>query len=120
MTAEKPFRAMCENVMAALQVLRDKFGGSEWGAYEKDESFKSAMGCLSGFQRSVPFSSVKEKATNLLYLMVKNHSFSGDNKRILVPLVLGNNQILYRLDDSRLLDSNTLVVKGYFILKSYF
>lgn len=46
MTAEKPFRAMCENVMAALQVLRDKFGGSEWGAYEKDESFKNTMDAI--------------------------------------------------------------------------
>ena len=35
-TAEEPFRATYENAMAALQVLRDKFGGSDLFAREKD------------------------------------------------------------------------------------
>ncbi len=33
-TAEEPFHATYENAMAALQVLRDKFGGSELLAHE--------------------------------------------------------------------------------------
>ena len=45
-TAEEPFHATYENAMAALQVLRDKFGGSELFAHEKDESFKSTMGAI--------------------------------------------------------------------------
>lgn len=35
-TAEEPFRATYENAMEALQVLRDKFGGSALFACEKD------------------------------------------------------------------------------------
>ena len=45
-TAEEPFHATYENAMAALQVLREKFGGSELFAHEKDESFKSTMGAI--------------------------------------------------------------------------
>ena len=45
-TSEEPFRATYENAMAALQVLRDKFGGSALFAREKDESFKSTMGAI--------------------------------------------------------------------------
>ena len=45
-TAEEPFRATYENAMEALQVLRDKFGGSALFAHEKDESFKSTMGAI--------------------------------------------------------------------------
>lgn len=32
--------------MEALQVLRDKFGGSELFAHEKDGSFRSTMGAI--------------------------------------------------------------------------
>ena len=45
-TPEEPFHATYENAMEALQVLRDKFGGSELFAHEKDESFKSTMGAI--------------------------------------------------------------------------
>ena len=99
-TAEEPFHATYENAMAALQVLREKFGGSELFAHEKDESFKS---------------------TNLLYLTVKNHSFSDGNKRIAAFLFLWfleNNRILYRADGSRLLDNNTLVALTLMIAES--
>lgn len=45
-TTEEPFHATYENAMEALQVLRDKFGGNELFAHEKDESFKSTMGAI--------------------------------------------------------------------------
>lgn len=112
-TSEEPFRATYENAMAALQVLRDKFGGSALFAREKDESFKSTMGAIyQTFGGRDLYPSVEEKAANLLYLTVKNHSFSDGNKRIAAFLFLWfleNNRILYRPDGSRLLDNNTLV-----------
>ena len=68
-TAEEPFRATYENAMAALQVLRDKFGGSALFAREKDESFKSTMGAIyQTFGGRDLYPSVEEKAANLLYL----------------------------------------------------
>ncbi len=68
-TAEEPFHATYENAMEALQVLRDKFGGSELFAHEKDESFKSTMGAIyQTFGGRDLYPSVEEKAANLLYL----------------------------------------------------
>ena len=121
-TAEEPFRATYENAMAALQVLRDKFGGSALFAREKDESFKSTMGAIyQTFGGRDLYPSVEEKAANLLYLTVKNHSFSDGNKRIAAFLFLWfleNNRILYRPDGSRLLDNNTLVALTLMIAES--
>ena len=121
-TSEEPFRATYENAMAALQVLRDKFGGSALFAREKDESFKSTMGAISQtFGGRDLYPSVEEKAANLLYLTVKNHSFSDGNKRIAAFLFLWfleNNRILYRPDGSRLLDNNTLVALTLMIAES--
>lgn len=121
-TTEELFRATYENAMAALQVLRDKFGGSELFAHEKDESFKSTMGAIyQTFGGRDLYPSVEEKAANLLYLTVKNHSFSDGNKRIAAFLFLWfleNNRILYRADGSRLLDNNTLVALTLMIAES--
>ena len=121
-TAEEPFHATYENAMEALQVLRDKFGGSELFAHEKDESFKSTMGAIyQTFGGLDLYPSVEEKAANLLYLTVKNHSFSDGNKRIAAFLFLWfleNNRILYRADGSRLLDNNTLVALTLMIAES--
>ena len=121
-TAEEPFRATYENAMTALQVLRDKFGGSALFAREKDESFKSTMGAIyQTFGGRDLYPSVEEKAANLLYLTIKNHSFSDGNKRIAAFLFLWfleNNRILYRPDGSRLLDNNTLVALTLMIAES--
>ena len=108
--------------LEALQVLRDKFGGSALFAREKDESFKSTMGAIyQTFGGRDLYPSVEEKAANLLYLTVKNHSFSDGNKRIAAFLFLWfleNNRILYRPDGSRLLDNNTLVALTLMIAES--
>ena len=116
-TSEEPFRATYENAMAALQVLRDKFGGSALFAREKDESFKSTMGAIyQTFGGRDLYPSVEEKAANLLYLTV-----SDGNKRIAAFLFLWfleNNRILYRPDGSRLLDNNTLVALTLMIAES--
>ncbi len=121
-TTEEPFHATYENAMEALQVLRDKFGGSELFAHEKDESFKSTMGAIyQTFGGHDLYPSVEEKAANLLYLTAKNHSFSDGNKRIAAFLFLWfleNNRILYRSDGSRLLDNNTLVALTLMIAES--
>ena len=121
-TAEEPFHATYENAMEALQVLRDKFGGSELFAHEKDESFKSTMGAIyQTFGGRDLYPSVEEKAATLLYLTVKNHSFSDGNKRIAAFLFLWfleNNRILYRADGSRLVDNNTLVALTLMIAES--
>lgn len=57
----------------------------------------------------------------LLYLVVKNHSFSDDNKRIAAFLFLWfleKNGILYISDGSRLISINILVVLTLMIAES--
>ena len=43
-TKEEPFLATYENAMDAINALKVKFGGSQWFANEKDDSFKSSIG----------------------------------------------------------------------------
>jgi len=121
-TKEEQFRATYENAKDAIQTLKEKFGGSELFGREKDASFRSTMGAIYqtyGGQDLYP--SVEEKAANLLYLTVKNHSFSDGNKRIAAFLFLwfmDKNGILYRADGTRLLDNNTLVALTLMIAES--
>ena len=102
--------------------MKEKFGASELFGREKDESFRSTMGAIyQTFNGKDLYPSVEEKAANLLYLTVKNHSFSDGNKRIAAFLFLWfleKNGILYREDGSRLLDNNTLVALTLMIAQS--
>lgn len=121
-TTLEGFRATYENAMEALRTLKRRFGESALFANEKDESFKSTLGAIyQTFGGEELYPSVEEKAANLLYLVVKNHSFSDGNKRIAAFLFLWfleNNGILYRKDGTRLLDNNTLVALTLMIAES--
>ncbi len=121
-TTEEIYRATYSSAKEALQTLKEKFGASELFGREKDESFHSTMGAIyQTFNGKDLYPSVEEKAANLLYLTVKNHSFSDGNKRIAAFLFLWfleKNGILYREDGSRLLDNNTLVALTLMIAQS--
>ena len=67
------------------------------------------------------YPSVEEKAATLLYLVIKNHSFSDGNKRIAATLFLWfmeNNKILYNKDGSKRIADNTLVAITLMIAES--
>ena len=121
-TKEESFRATYENAMEAINVLKDKFGGSQWFANEKDDSFKSSIGQIyQTFGGEDLYPSVEEKAAMLLYLVVKNHSFSDGNKRIAAMLFLwflNNNHVLYAEDGHKRIADNTLVALTLMIAES--
>lgn len=121
-TKELPFHATYENAMEAIEVLRDKFGGSALFAHEKDESFHSSIGQIyQTFDGQDLYPSIEEKAAMLLYLVVKNHSFSDGNKRIAAMLFLwflSNNGILYAEDGHKRIADNTLVALTLMIAES--
>ena len=121
-TKEEPFHATYDNAMAAINALRDKFGGSQWFANEKDSSFKSSIGQIyQTFGGEELYPSVEEKAAMLLYLVVKNHSFSDGNKRIAAMLFLwflNNNRVLYAEDGHKRIADNTLVALTLMIAES--
>lgn len=116
------FRATYENAMEAISALRDRFGASQWFANEKDDSFKSSVGQIyQTFGGEDLYPSVEEKAAILLYLVVKNHSFSDGNKRIAAMLFLwflDKNGILYSADGSKRIADNTLVALTLMIAES--
>lgn len=83
-TSEEPFHATYENAMEAINALKVKFGGSQWFANEKDDSFKSSIGQIyQSFGGEDLYPSVEEKAAMLLYLVVKKlHAKMGDRLNI--------------------------------------
>ena len=121
-TKNEPFRATYDNAMEAINALKDKFGGSQWFANEKDDSFKSSIGQIyQTFGGEELYPSVEEKAAMLLYLVVKNHSFSDGNKRIAAMLFLwflNNNHVLYAEDGHKRIADNTLVALTLMIAES--
>ena len=121
-TKEELFRATYENAMDAINALKVKFGGSQWFANEKDDSFKSSIGQIyQTFGGEDLYPSVEEKAAMLLYLVVKNHSFSDGNKRIAAMLFLWfmeKNGVLYSADGRKRIADNTLVALTLMIAES--
>lgn len=121
-TAHGAFRATYEGAMQEIRLLREKFGGSALFGNEKDDSFRSSIGQIyQTFDGMELYPSVEEKAAMLLYLVVKNHSFSDGNKRIAATLFLwfmNNNGILYREDGTKRIADNTLVAITLMIAES--
>ena len=81
--------------------------------HEKDASFKSSLETIfQTFDGKDLYPSTEEKAANLLYFIVKNHSFTDGNKRIAAGLFvyfLDKNRKLYRNDGSKRIGDNALV-----------
>ena len=121
-TNEAKFHATYKGAMQAIEELKAKFGGSQWFAHEKDDSFKSSIGQIyQTFGGQDLYPSVEEKAAMLLYLVTKNHSFCDGNKRIAATLFLwfmAGNGILYNPDGTKRIADNTLVALTLMIAES--
>lgn len=121
-TDQQLFIATYDEAMQAIKVLKDKFGGSSLFGNEKDESFKGSIGTIYQSFGGIEFyPTIEEKAANLLYFVVKNHSFSDGNKRIAAYLFvwfLEKNDILYREDGSKRIADNALVALTLMIAES--
>jgi prophage maintenance system killer protein len=116
------FQITYGSAMEAIRGLRDRFGGSTLFGNEKDESFQGSLAAIyQTFGGVDVYPSVEEKAANLLYFVIKNHSFSDGNKRIAAFLFvwfLEKNDLLYRADGTRRLADNALVALTLMIAES--
>lgn len=121
-TNKEFFTATYEDAKKAIDTLRQKFGSGGLFGNEKDQSFKSSINTIyQTFDGEDLYRSVEEKAAMLLYLVVKNHSFSDGNKRIAAFLFLWfleKNGILYKHDGAKLIENNTLVALTLMIAES--
>lgn len=100
-----------EECRSVIGQTEDKFNSPLFGK-EKDKSFKSSIGQIyQSFGEKELYPSIEEKASMLLYLIVKNHSFVDGNKRIAATIFLyfpNKNGVLYHEDGRALIDGNTL------------
>jgi prophage maintenance system killer protein/prophage antirepressor-like protein len=116
------FKIDYDSALDAIDDLRVKFGGSKLFGNEKDQSFKSSLYTIyQTFDGEELYPSVEEKAANLLYFVVKNHSFSDGNKRIAAFLFvwfLDKNKMLYREDGTKRIADNALVALTLLIAES--
>jgi prophage maintenance system killer protein len=121
-TSKEYFHATYENAIEVIRSLKTKFGGSDLFGHEKDQSFHSSIGQIYQTWDGIDlYPSVEEKAAMLLYLVVKNHSFSDGNKRIAATLFLWfmeNNRILYAPDGHKRIADNALVALTLMIAES--
>lgn len=119
---EARFELTYEAAIKAVKELRHKFGGTELFGVERDKSFKSSIASIyQTFDGKELYASVEEKAANLLYFIVKNHSFIDGNKRIAASIFLWfmeNNGLLYREDGCKRIADNALVALTLMISES--
>ncbi|MBQ3008622.1 MAG: Fic family protein, partial [Oscillospiraceae bacterium] len=107
----------CRSLIDSMRFTADStlFGN------EKDDSFKGSIGAIyQSFGGQEVYSSLQEKAANLLYFVVKNHSFSDGNKRIAAAMFLyflDKNNALFR-NGSKRIDDSTLVAITIMIAES--
>ena len=89
---------------------------------EKDNSFKSTLGAIyQTFGGKDVYPTLEEKAANLLYMLVKNHSFNDGNKRIAASLFiyfLERNNLLFDTSKNPIIDNNTLAAMTLMIALS--
>ncbi len=99
-----------------------RFGNeSELFGKEKDDSFKGSIGNIyQSFAGQELYESLEEKAANLLYFVVKNHSFLDGNKRIAATMFLyflDKNQALF-VDGRKTIEDSTLVALTIMLAES--
>lgn len=107
----------CRDLIGSLRFTSE----SDIFGVEKDDSFHSSIAAIyQSFGGQEIYPSVQEKAANLLYFVVKNHSFHDGNKRIAASLFLyflDRNGLLYE-DGRKLIGDDALVATTIMIAES--
>lgn len=107
----------CKKLISTLR-FNDE---SDLFGVEKDDSFKSSIATIyQSFGGQDLYPSVQEKAANLLYFIVKNHSFHDGNKRIAATVFLyflEKNGLLYK-DGQKVVSDSALVATTIMIAES--
>ncbi len=119
---EEKFILNYEAALKVVEKLKEKFGGSDFFGATRDKSFESSISSIyQTFAKRDLYPSIEEKAANLLYFIVKNHSFVDGNKRIAASIFLWfleKNGILYKEDGSKRIADNALVALTLMIAES--
>ena len=122
-TTEKcPFRISYDSATDIIAAMKKKIKTPGLFGIEKDRSFFSSINAIYQTHDGRDlYQSVEEKAANLIYLLVKNHSFVDGNKRIAAAIFiwfLERNGVLYRSDGSKRVQDNALIAITLLIAES--
>lgn len=110
-----------EDYQSVIKQMLTEFDSDVFGK-EKDKSFESSIAQIAkGFDDKDFYPTIEEKATMLLYLIVKNHSFVDGNKRIAAACFLKflqHNNMLFDDAQNPIISNNTLASLTLFIASS--
>ncbi len=119
--AERP-RITYLEAIAQIQLWREQEKLGSLFGNEKDDSFKSSLDTIyQTFGGDELYPSIEEKAANLLYFIVKNHSFSDGNKRIAAAIFvwfMERHDYLYNAAGEKRIADNALVAFTLLIAES--
>ena len=111
-----------DEAMQQIRLWRSKENLGGLFGNEKDDSFKSSLETIyQTFDSKELYPSIEEKAANLLYFIVKNHSFTDGNKRIAAAIFvwfLERQSFLYNADGEKRIADNALVAFTLLIAES--
>ena len=111
-----------DEAVGIIGQLHQKFAASIHFGVEKDQSLRSSLAAVfQSFAGSDVYPTLEAKAANLLYFLVKNHSFVDGNKRIAAALFLWfleKNQCLYDAAGRKRITNATLVAVTLMIAES--
>ena len=98
-----------DDIKNIIQRMKIDVGNSDLFGKEKDSSLKSSIAAIyQTFDGIDLYHSIEEKAANLLYFLVKNHSFADGNKRIAAAIFIYFLEKNKKLADIKM-DNNLLV-----------
>ena len=121
-TKKKTKKIDYNEAIKIIENLKKEFKESVNFGVEKDDSLKSSLATIfQTFDGKDLYPSIEEKSANLLYFLVKNHSFVDGNKRIAATLFLWflrKNNFLYKKDSSKKIADNALVAITLMIAQS--
>lgn len=119
---ENVYRLSYEEAIEQIYIWRDFQKAGALFGNEKDQSFKSSLETIyQTFDGEDLYPAIEEKAANLLYFVVKNHSFSDGNKRIAAGLFayfLDLNHKLLNQEGNKKIADNALVAITIMIAES--
>lgn len=115
-----------EEAVSAIAELKKKLinikQASSLFGKEKDDSFKSSLNSIvQMFDGKKMYPSIEEQAANLLYLIIKNHSFTDGNKRIgafLFIWFLEKNKHRFKKTGELKINDNALVALALLVAQS--
>lgn len=119
-TQKEAVRITTEEFLQVVKEMKSEFASDVFGN-PKDESFDSSVNQIyQTFGGEELYPTLEEKASMLLYLITKNHSFSDGNKRIAASCFLyflDKNNMLYK-DNTPIIENSALFALTVLIAES--